>query len=334
MVEELLGKALARKRSLRKDETIDVFNRVTYFFPKDFVITNYPRNPVAVFNPGAVLVGKALHVFPRLIFDYYKYVSSIGHFIVNIDDLLNGEVKKPLEMEVVFWPRDIQEFLGCEDPRVFFRNSRFELLYTAKGYKDWSQEGKPHTDFLAYAVLDEDLNLIEKRYISIKSTLGEYVPVSMKDSSFVESNVILTRLTVGDAKVCWRGRLEGSYIDLYSLDPVFFPEEWETKVGWSTNTVEVKEGYLVGWHAVLKDLTYKNGLALVDGRGRLLGTTNYVLSPKGVIEEYGDRIRVIFGCGLVVYGGRVIWIGGVSDWAIGVFETSEREIMNLMKEAT
>lgn len=80
----------------------------------------------------------------------------------------------------------------------------------------------------------------------------------------------------------------------------------------------MKEGYLVGWHAVLKDLTYKNGLALVDGRGRLLGTTNYVLSPKGVIEEYGDRIRVIFGCGLVVYEGRVIWIGGVSDWAIGV----------------
>lgn len=334
MAEEILRKLLFHKRSLRKDETTDIFRRVTYFFPKDFVLTNYPRQPVAVFNPGAVLVGKSLHVFPRVIFDYYKYVSSIGHFVVDIDDLFNGKVKKPIEMEIVFWPRDIQEFLGCEDPRVFFRDSRFEILYTAKGYKDWSQEGKPHTDFLAYAVLDEDLNLLEKKYVSIKSTLGDFIPVSMKDSSFVESNVILTRITVGDTKVCWRGRMEGDSIDLYSLDPVFFPEKWETKVGWSTNAVRVKRGYLIGWHAVLKDLTYKNGLALVDGRGKLLGTTNYVLSPKGVIEEYGDRIRVIFGCGLVVYEGKVIWIGGVSDWAIGVFEADEGEIMNLMKEAT
>ncbi|PLV59478.1 glycosidase [Thermotoga sp. KOL6] len=335
MVEEILKKYLSRKRSIRKNETIDIFERITYFFPKDFVVVNYPRQPVAVFNPGAVLVGKALHIFPRVIFDYYKYVSSIGHFVVDIDELMNGDVKRPIEMEIIFWPRDVQEFLGCEDPRVFFRNSRFEILYTAKGYRSWAQEGKPHTDFLAHAILDEELNLLEKRYISVKSTSEIFFPPSMKDSSFVSDNVILTRMTIDDSKVCWRGRIEGNSIDLYSLEAVFFPEDWETKVGWSTNVVETKRGYLIGWHAVLKEnLTYKNGLALVDRNGRLLGTTDYILSPKGVIEEYGDRINVIFGCGLVKYEDKIIWIGGVSDWTIGVFATSERTVMNLMKEVT
>jgi len=36
-------------------------------------------------------------------------------------------------------------------------------------------------------------------------------------------------------------------------------------------------------------------------------------------EEYGDRAMVIFGDGLIIYQDKLLWIGGVSDYCIGVF---------------
>ena len=39
------------------------------------------------------------------------------------------------------------------------------------------------------------------------------------------------------------------------------------------------------------------------------------------MEQYGDRPLVIFGDGLFRYGELVVWVGGVSDYSIGVFAT-------------
>ena len=53
--------------------------------------------------------------------------------------------------------------------------------------------------------------------------------------------------------------------------------------------------------------------------GELLAISNYLLEPTSIEEEYGDRPRVIFGDGLIMYKDSLIWIGGVSDYAIGVY---------------
>ncbi|MCD6103915.1 MAG: glycosidase [Candidatus Freyarchaeota archaeon] len=321
-----------KRRNFRRNSTKNIFERLTYIFPNDVVPKNYRRNPVAVFNPGAFIKGKELHVFPRLIFDYYKYVSAVGHFVVNVEDLLDNVIRLPIETEIVLWPSNLQEFLGCEDPRVFYENDSIKMLYTGKGYKKWSQEGSPHTDFLAYAKLNKEYTVLERTYLSIKDNGEEFFPVSMKDSSFLSDCHILTRIDVEGLRTCWKGQVIGSSIPLESLEPVFFPEEWETKVGWSTNALRMENEFLIGWHAVLKeDLSYKNGLALVSKEGDLLASTDYVLSPRGLIEEYGDRAFVIFGCGLVIYEDLLIWIGGVSDYAIGFFAAKKREIFSHLR---
>ncbi|HID16009.1 MAG TPA: glycosidase, partial [Candidatus Atribacteria bacterium] len=115
-----------------------------------------------------------------------------------------------------------------------------------------------------------------------------------------------------------------------TVEPVLFPMEWEEKVGWSTNVVKIEEDkYLVGWHAVLKeDLSYKNGFAFLDRYGRIISITDYLLSPEGLIESYGDRALVIFGDGLLKYKEYIIWIGGISDYAIGIFITTLKDVLN------
>lgn len=49
------------------------------------------------------------------------------------------------------------------------------------------------------------------------------------------------------------------------------------------------------------------------------------------MEEYGDRPLVIFGNGLVRYRELVIWIGGVSDYAIGIFATPLDKLLEKLK---
>ncbi|HDN02086.1 MAG TPA: hypothetical protein ENF42_03835, partial [Candidatus Bathyarchaeota archaeon] len=72
-LEERLRRFRAEVSSLRKPLIEDVFERALLLSPEDFEVVNYSRRtPLAAFNPGALLVGEELYIFPRMIFDYYK----------------------------------------------------------------------------------------------------------------------------------------------------------------------------------------------------------------------------------------------------------------------
>ena len=71
-LESKLKGSLSKLRSVRKPLMNDVFKRVIYILPQSIKVTNYVRSrPLASFNPGAIIKGNDLLVFPRLIFDYY-----------------------------------------------------------------------------------------------------------------------------------------------------------------------------------------------------------------------------------------------------------------------
>ena len=105
------------------------------------------------------------------------------------------------------------------------------------------------------------------------------------------------------------------------------------KIGWSTNVMKLSSNeYLVGWHGIFgEDLSYRNGLAIIDGEGNLLALSNYLLAPEGLEEEYGDRPLVIFGDALVKHKECLLWIGGVSDYAIGIYLTENKKVFEKLK---
>lgn len=329
------------KRGLRGHKTEDIFARRYLISPEDFLVENYPRKrPLAAFNPGAVLKGDKVHIFPRLIFDYYSYTSSIGVTELSVEELLSGQMERPLRTRIVLWPEKPWEAVkGCEDPRVFLSESGFWVLYTGVGKHEENGEevGK---SVVGFAELGADFVVHRKGFFSMAGPEGTFVP-NNKDSAFIEVRgdkaSMLTRPSFGGPDMCWRAEadLGELVIPVDSLEVVLAPEPWEYKVGWSTNTVKLSESeYLVGWHGVLReDLSYRNGLALVDGKGKLLRVSDYLLAPKGLAEEYGDRSLAIFGDGLLRQGDSLIWVGGVSDYSVGVFITNVKDALSMLRRA-
>ena len=343
-IEERLAEKAKRlgrvHRGLRTPETEDIFTKRYYISPDDLLITNYLRKqPVAAFNPGALERTGKLLVFPRLVFDYYSYSSSIGVFELDIEKVIQGRIETPLATEIVLWPEYIWEFgHGCEDPRVMAANKGTYMLYT--GSKHYYRGGELiKKSVLGFAELDGTFGVRRKGYFTTVDG-KESVVLSNKDSAFIEIDgnnaTMLTRPDFQGEALCWRATadLDSLTIPEESMEPVLAPESWEEKVGWSTNTVKLSEGeYLVGWHAVLKeDLSYKDGLALIDREGKLLAISDYLLAPQGLVENYGDRPLVIFGDGLVRYEDYLIWIGGVSDYCIGIFIAEIEEALSKLRE--
>ncbi|HIP99803.1 TPA: hypothetical protein EYH33_04625 [Candidatus Bipolaricaulota bacterium] len=332
-------RALEARRGLRQDKLHPLFRRVGYITPDQLQVTNYPRRPLAAFNPGAALLDDRVLVFPRLVFDYYSYTSSVGVFELSVEELLGPLPKRDYPTTIVLWPqRGWEVDRGCEDPRVSLKPDGFRILYTGVGRL---QDGGPgFRAVLAFAELDREFRLERKGYFRVLTGEGEFVPEN-KDSALLEAHgdqaTVLTRpMGVGDAPdMCWRGVADLSTLELQgdSLEPELVPEPWEHKVGWSTNAVPLgDEGYLVGWHGVHRaDFSYRNGLALVDQAGRLLAVSDYLLAPQGLVEEYGDRSLALFGNGLLLWKDRLIWVGGVSDYCIGVFEAPLTQALSLLR---
>jgi len=343
--ERLKAKALKLikySKGLRKPITEDVFKLRIYLSPQDFYVVNYlRRTPLSAFNPGAILRHDKLLIFPRLIFDYYNYVSSIGYAELNIDELIYGNVRCPLTTRIILWPTETWEFRGCEDARIHEFNDEYYILYTGFGYLLYGDTFRDLKTVIVQglAKVSKDLKVKSRGFFAIESRYGRYIPKSNKDGAFIEIKgdkaLLLARPTINDVDVCWKGIADLNEHILYeeSLEPILGFEPWELKVGWSTNVVKISSNeYLVGWHAVLKeDLSYRNGLAIIDDQGNLLAISNYLLTPRGVEESYGDRPLVIFGTGLVKYKDMLLWIGGLSDYAVGIFIADFNDVLDKLK---
>ncbi len=329
-----LSKIEKASHGLRRNRNKRIFTAVRYISPEDITIENYIRKrPIALFNPGAFENHGKLYIFPRLVFDYYNYTSSIGMFSLDFKEL---ESVSPMKCDILLWPDHLWEFLGCEDPRIHFSKSKIRILYTGKGYY-YDGDTKRRRDVLSLAEMDENFNLIRKTFFKIRYENTVFIPEYMKDSAFISSAsgfTILTRPEFGGIKACWRGKVDLENAELSEMELVMKPEEWEERVGWSTNAVKISsDEYLVGWHAVLKsDLSYRNGIAKVNSHGELLAISDYLLFPNGLVEEYGDRAQVIFGDGLILYEDTLFWIGGISDYAIGIFSAKLSDVLDELRE--
>jgi predicted GH43/DUF377 family glycosyl hydrolase len=334
--------AIHTLQGLRSPKVNDIFDQRFYIAPTDLVVKNYLRpTPIAAFNPGAVLKNGRLLIFPRLVFDYFTYTSSIGVFDIPIDKALRGQIPKPLSTRIILWPKEPWEFgPGCEDPRVAMWNREIYILYT--GARQYNEDHKvPIKPVQGIARFSSSLELRSRNYFSIHGKgKDEVFTPSAKDSALLapknEKAVLLWRPRIGDLSLCWRGEADlGEYsIAEESMDPVLVPERWESRVGWSTNALPMgKDEYLVGWHGVSRDdQAYRDGLALVDGEGYVRAISDYLLVPQGLNECYGDRPQTMFGNGLIQYQDKLIWVGGIGDYAIGIFTAPiERALERLRK---
>jgi predicted GH43/DUF377 family glycosyl hydrolase len=333
-----IKKARKELKLPRRNRVDDIFDERMYLFPRDFEIENYPRDIAAVFNPGVDFDGKAVEIFPRFAFDYHVYTGTIGRCQkINIENLISGDFKRPIPAEIILWPgmekTGREDFRGYEDARIFSQGGISFVLCTGnvgKGYSD-DDFSRKVGGVLTLAEFKQG-KLKRKGYFKIRGKDKDFTPESNKDATFIkvqgsDANLLL-RLSVRGYNECWSGKADLNELVIFedSLRVNLCSAPWEKKIGWSTNTVPIgSDKYLVGVHSVMNaDLSYINRLAVVNGEGQLLAISpDYLLALKrsSAIECSGDRSLVLFGDGLIVYKDKLIWIGGLSDWAIGIFVT-------------
>ncbi len=324
-------------RGLRRGRKVpNVFKRLGYLVASQITVSNYPRKPLTAFNPSLVVKDNDVHLFIRLIFDYYDYVSSVAYAKTEIDEV-EMLPKSELVTKLVLYPSTPNEIKrGAEDPRAHEYFNDFLIFYTAVGVRDgglWPKQG--------YAVLDShSLDVKRKGVLYLSDGTSNYQLPSWKNTIAIrymrnEMNV-LTRPLIAGHEVIWRGVLSTRdsawTLNYREMDVFMVNEPWEVKVGISTPPVKISSNeYLVGWHAINQDLVYLNGLAIVNPEGELLAVSEYLLWPSTIEELYGDRPMVIYGSGLMKRNSDVFWIGGVADYAIGIYRADLNDIMEEMK---
>ncbi|MGQ4891465.1 MAG: glycosidase [Candidatus Njordarchaeia archaeon] len=334
----------------RRFETRDMFKRLGFLKASDIDIGNYPLKPVKAFNSTFLIENDVVVVYPRLIFDYYKYVSSIARLEIDLNTLLNGKLEKIGKIlgDIIIFPDRLEDIWGAEDPRVFKLDGKYIIAYTGRT-KWYYKEDNDETDYIktttilatsedtqkytkvGYITFDDEFrNKIDtvKNCIPFKGKKGMYslcrlhtktkqfytVIAQIKD--FMENNEF--REYVG----------ENVYIGIENAD-------FELKNGWGTPPVKVSNReYLAILHGVDKELyTYRAFAVLLEENKTLeivAVTPYYILEPKNVEERYGDRPNVVFPCGLQIVDEKLIISYGAADSFIGFAETDVTQLLEIL----
>lgn len=115
-------------------------------------LKRYKNNPIlepneknwweskAVFNPAAVYKAGMVHLLPRVIGEYEKYISRLGYYVSA--DGLNFE--RVID-EPVFKPQEQYERWGCEDPRITELEGELFITYVALSEPARRGGGPPRT---------------------------------------------------------------------------------------------------------------------------------------------------------------------------------------------
>ena len=298
-----------------------IFKMEAFFTPEKFVLQDYPRRPIAVFNPAAFTQNGQLVLLPRLIFDDQFYVSSIGICDpIPIDHLSTVQT---INTNLLRFPSDAHDFKGIEDPRITEDGKK--LIWVALDRSNVSRTVMADFDSANRRVSNE-------RTLYLKNS---ELP-SGRDAALINNKYLLCRPEY-NTKYSFSAPysvsiFENVFIQPSELQVTLAAEKWEEKVGFSTNVVKLSSNeYLVGWHAVLnRNAEYVNGFAILNDVGEILGTSNYVLWSEDFMR-YGNRINTLFGCGLIKYLDRLYWAGGVGDWSCAIFSANLQEALNTIK---
>lgn len=297
-----------------------------------------PNNPIlsprpdkafearGTFNPAAVDVGGAIHIFYRAVsndnISTWGYAASKDGFCV--------DERSP---EPVYIPRAAFEKNGCEDPRATLIGERVVIFYTA-------YDGA--TPRVAATAIDVG-NLLKKDWRWDVPALITLASLSNKDAAILPRRIdgkfmIIHRL---DDMICadFVDSLQWQAEPVRSCVPLIHPRPgmWDSaKIGLACPLVETKEGWLLFYHGVSYTTHYRVGVALLDrdDPARVRGRSAFpIFEPVEDYEWKGATPGVVFPCGVVRRGGTLFFYYGAADSVVGVATAKLSEILAMFKAA-
>ncbi len=279
-------------------------------------IEDHPWESRFVFNTAMISLGGRVHYFYRAMGE--DSVSRLGY--ASSEDGYHIDVRLP---NPVFEPSCSLEKYGCEDPRMTLIGDRYVMTYTA--YGDIFQVGI--TSISSENILE--MNWVwEKRLFPFPDTWNK-------------NAVVFPRM------------IEGQYVMLHRHEPDICiahsndlcnwnhsgvmmktrPGHWDSsKIGSAGPPIELEDGWLLIYHGVDENRTYRLGATILDKNdpNKVLSRTDEpILEPSEEYERIGQVPNVVFSCGSVLIGEKLLISYGAADTVIGVASFALSEVLDL-----
>ncbi len=281
------------------------------------------------FNPGAIREGGKTHILYRALSN--NDVSTLGY--ATSRDGFSIDERSP---EPVYVPRESFEtrasggYSGCEDPRLTRIGDTVYMFYTAVDGANPPRVALTsiaRTDFLARRwnawarpKLVSPPNIDDKDVCVFPEKIrGKYVVLHRIQPS-IDINFF--------------DDLEFENGEMLTQGPFILPRPgmWDDqKIGVNTVPIRTPSGWLILYHGVSQEgSVYRLGAALLDLEhpNRVLARSDTPLfEPETEYEKVGIVPNVVFPCGAVVKGGRLIIYYGGADRVVGVASMRLRDIL-------
>jgi len=306
-------------------------------------LKRYKNNPIlepneknwweskAVFNPAAVYKAGMVHLLPRVIGEYEKYISRLGYYVST--DGLNFE--RVID-EPVFKPQEQYERWGCEDPRITELEGELFITYVALSEPARRGGGPPRTaltstkdfrSFYRYGVITP-LGLDDKDTVLFPEKIKGKYAVLHRPLDWVGTNYGTDRPSIW---IGYSDHLKG----LYGHKVVMKPEQkWESrKIGAGPPPIKTREGWLLIYHGVDENSVYRAGAALLDlnSPSKIKSRSPYpILEPEKKYEKIGDVSNVVFPEGAVVIDDELFVYYGGADKVCCVATANLDELLDYL----
>lgn len=291
---------------------------------------------LAVTNCGAAYKNGKIHLFYRAIGEYTYYISRVGHAIFDTDLNLVERFENPCFVpELNFWERSV------EDVRLTELDGRFYMTYVVTitpcppaGVR--RRLGTPKVEQAPTRIA-----VAETTDFSNFTRLGFMTPyVTNQRDTVIFPEKINGNIAVLHRPSDWIGSSYGtdlpgiwfSYLDrweggMFDHKLVMKSEnDWQSyKTGAGPPPIKTDKGWLLIFHGVNKNRTYRAGAALLDLEEPwkvIARTSSPILEPEQDYECIGDMPNVVFPQGAVIVGDELLIFYGGADKVCCVARTN------------
>lgn len=284
-------------------------------------------NPAAIYDEDGVthLIYRAMGADDTSVFGYARSKDGI-----HIDERFPEPIYVPREdFEQKYHPGNS----GCEDARISRIGDTYYMCYTA-----FDGNNPPRVALTEISVRDFHTRRFDRWSTPV---LISPPGIDDKDASLFpekinEHYVFLHRIQPS-IDLNYVESLEHLGDDHFLIrNPIMLPRigMWDDlKIGLSSSPIKTKHGWLLLYHGVSSiDHAYRVGAALLDLKHpeKVIGRTQSpIFEPEMPYEKEGIVPNVVFPCGSVIIGKKLIIYYGGADTVIGV---ASIELASLMKE--
>ena len=295
----------------------------------------------------------------RAVGEYRHYISRLG-YAVSSDGVSFRRFEKP-----VIEPDRSYDKWGCEDPRITPLNGTYYITYVALSKPPKMGGGPPRTalastqDFKTYVkhgIITPEGSDSRDTVLFPKRINKQYVMLHrpynwVKWNIWKNSGRLYTRF--GEQEVELKLEEEPVFPDrpsiwiAYSRDlknwygykPIMEPQHpWESwKIGAGPPPIETEEGWLLIYHGVDTDKTYRVGAALLDPDNPekvIARTRSPLLEPEAPYETGGDVPNVVFPTGAITLNDKLYIYYGSADKTCSLATANLQELLNYLRRET